>query len=320
MTDTLWTPPERGLPPGHFEARREHLMSEITQVLKTRRMRPPRRRLRFAAPIGVSAAVAVAVIVAIVLGPSSLGLRHGSAAYAATPPVLHYGGQQEVPAAPLLAKLADQAANQLSGVPDRFQYLKLQSWSLFTRVDGVKVTSKVVPSTTESWIAADGSGRQVIRVGGKVKDQLYAAGQFPRMYDVRLLSTDPTVLVGQLALGHPPANGPAEVVVAVTDLWKQQAPSPSLQGALLRVLAATPGLTSPGQVTDRGGRKGVAVSIQSAYTGLPTTYTMILDPSTGALLDYEEVLTTSAGKLNVRIPAVVGYSLWVAHGFVPGDR
>ena len=119
-----------------------------------------------------------------------------------------------------------------------------------------------------------------------------------------------------LGVGHPTANGVAERLVAVTDLWKQQAPPPALQAAMLRVLATQPGLVNRGTVTDRAGRTGVAVSIDSSYTGLPTRYTLILDPTTGMLLDYEEMLTTTAGKINVPIPSVVSYTVWINYGDV----
>lgn len=102
----------------------------------------------------------------------------------------------------------------------------------------------------------------------------------------------------------------------LTDLWAQRAPSPQLQAALLRVLADEPGLVDRGQVVDRAGRHGVAVSVDSAYTGLPTRYTLILDPHTGMLLDYEQTLTTTASKLNVPNPSVIGYTVWLAYGDV----
>ncbi|MEU1756863.1 hypothetical protein ABZ436_29990 [Micromonospora matsumotoense] len=47
---------------------------------------------------------------------------------------------------------------------------------------------------------------------------------------------------------------------------------------------------------------------------------MIVDPGLGALLGYEEVLTTTAGKLNVAIPAVISYRSYLVaeYGPMPG--
>jgi hypothetical protein len=67
-----------------------------------------------------------------------------------------------------------------------------------------------------------------------------------------------------------------------------------------------------GTVIDRAGRAGIAVALDSAYSGLATHYVLIIDPRTGQLLADEATLTTSAGKLNVRIPAVVDYEVFLS--------
>ncbi|WP_245603514.1 hypothetical protein [Salinispora cortesiana] len=81
--------------------------------------------------------------------------------------------------------------------------------------------------------------------------------------------------------------------------------NPAQRAAALRLLAELPGITVTGTVTDRAGRPGEAFSITSDFHGLPTQYTVIIDPGSGALLGYEEVLTKTAGRLNVTIPAVI---------------
>jgi hypothetical protein len=136
------------------------------------------------------------------------------------------------------------------------------------------------------------------------------------MYDVASLSTNPATLARQLAVGHPTSNGVAELFVAVTDLWREQAPAPVLQAAILRALADQPGLVNQGTVIDRAGQPGVAISVDSDYSGLPTRYTLIFDDSTGMLRDYEEMLTTTAGKLNVPVPSVISYTVWRGYGEV----
>lgn len=55
---------------------------------------------------------------------------------------------------------------------------------------------------------------------------------------------------------------------------------------------------------------GRAFGLDSSYTGLPTRYTLVVDEATGAILDYEQMLTTTAGKLKVQVPAVIGYGLF----------
>ncbi|GAA2638610.1 hypothetical protein [Paractinoplanes durhamensis] len=114
-----------------------------------------------------------------------------------------------------------------------------------------------------------------------------------------------------LAIGHPAANGPAETLVAVADLARERVLSPELRAAVLRTVAELPGLTYDGTVTDRAGRAGEAFSLISDYSGLPTKYTLIVNPADGTLLGYETMLTTTAGKLDVQVPAVIGYETYV---------
>ena len=132
------------------------------------------------------------------------------------------------------------------------------------------------------------------------------------MWPLRSLSTDDRILARQLELAHPPENGPAERLVAVEDAYAQMPLPPAVRAAVLRYLASTPGLTLTGAVTDRAGREGVAVSVESDHSGLPTRYTMIFSPDDGRLLASEDTLTTTAGQLDVPVPSVLSYSVTLA--------
>ncbi|MER5704080.1 hypothetical protein ABT023_19365 [Micromonospora sp. NPDC002296] len=96
--------------------------------------------------------------------------------------------------------------------------------------------------------------------------------------------------------------------------------NPAQRAAVLRLLADLPGITVTGTVTDRAGRAGEAFSITSSAHGLPAQYTVIVDPRSGALWGYEEVLTTTAGKLNVTIPAVISYRSYLIAEYAPMPR
>ena len=74
-------------------------------------------------------------------------------------------------------------------------------------------------------------------------------------------------------------------------------------------MSTKPG-TVQGKTTDRAGREGIAVSLESDFGGLPTRYTLIIDPDDGKILAWEEMLTTTAGALNVPIPSVIGYTTY----------
>ncbi|MFD0636241.1 hypothetical protein ACFQ9X_36405 [Catenulispora yoronensis] len=86
--------------------------------------------------------------------------------------------------------------------------------------------------------------------------------------------------------------------------------SPAARAGVLRVLATVPGLLDLGTTTDRAGRAADAFAVEGDYSGLPTRYTLLVDPATGAVLGDEVVLTQSAGGRKVSIPAVIGYDLY----------
>jgi hypothetical protein len=59
------------------------------------------------------------------------------------------------------------------------------------------------------------------------------------------------------------------------------------------------------------GREGVAISTESDLSRLPTEYLLVFDPATGQLLDSEQILNKSAGKLGVPIPSVIAYTVYL---------
>jgi hypothetical protein len=251
-------------------------------------------------------------------------------AYAATPPPLQYTGGAG-PARQLLTDIAQKAA----AAPDPartgdYEHLVVQSWSLWTQVDDERVTSAIIPSRAESWRGPDNSGRRATRyeepqftstsnewlwrAQNLLRDALdprsedYPAGQFPAMWADQPPAGD---LDAWLHVGHPKENGPYETIVAVTDLARERLLTPAARAAALRIVAQLPGLTYDGTGTDRAGRAGAAFSMTTDRSGLPTRHTLILDPATGSLLGYEQMLTTDAGKLNVQAPAVIGYETYL---------
>jgi hypothetical protein len=287
---------------------------------------PAARRAAGRRPGRLGLAVALATVVAVALSVAALGPdlgrdRPAGGAYAATPPVLAYtpAGQD---AAAALRRIADRTATLPDTTGDgRYALVETRSWNLFTRVEGgERVTSAVVESRTSTWTADDGSGRvmDVYRVPGKgphVEDDTRRAGELALMWPLRSLPADDAALARELERNHPVENGPAERLVAVADAYRQMPLAPDVRAAVLRYLATTPGLTLTGRVTDRAGREGIAVSVESDYSGLPTRYTLIFDPDDGRLLGTEDMLTTTAGKLGVRVPSVISYTV-----FLDGSR
>lgn len=287
------------------------------------------RRHLLSAGVAVAAAAAVAIAgLAVLRGraePASPGQE-------ATPALLAFQtGGPMTSAREALLKAAASAGRQPDNIgTGKYLYVETQGWYLNTRVSGKVVRSAVIPVRRRQWIAADGSGRidsaplppyfpsardrEAWLADGQPSPQAstdnFGPGGLGLMWPPDSLSADQATLTKQLEQGHPVDLGPAETLVAVSDLYNEQPVPPAIRAALLRIVANLPGLSYDGMTTDRAGRKGIGVSLVSAL-GLPTRYIMIFDPVTGQLLDSEQVLTTSAGQLNVPIPAVISYTVYL---------
>jgi hypothetical protein len=289
------------------------------------RSRASRRRPWWVPAAGVAAAAALAI---------TFGLPvRTPPAMAATPPVLHYAQQASTSKGEVLAIAQDCLRRQRErrARPEAFT-LSWTEWSLSSRVDGKVVTSAVVPMKVSLSRSADGSAELVRRTSAPqfpdeasrerwVSDGRPAARPVtvdeqrwaPRGFhpDAAALPADPDRLLPALSKQHPIAElGDAEVLVAIADAYRSTQLSPAQQAALFTFAAARPGLEPLGQVTDRAGRSGYALSVESDHTGLPTRYTAIFDPATGRLLDVEQTLTRTAGALNVPVPATIGYTVF----------
>lgn len=331
--------PAAGLKEAH-STHRDDLRQRILLSSQESETRAPQRNRPWHSTIRLVALAALAAVIAIV-GPAGL-TRHGATlAQAATPRLLTYQSEAGSAAA-LLQRLAGQvrasSTAQISA-DGRYLYVKTQSWSLSTRVDGRQVRSAVVPELREVWRAADGTGRLRItaappefpskeserawKAAGRPvvrgEDAVYGPGRLLLSYPF-LVAEDAQGLRTQLAVGHPADNGPAEILVAVADLYREQTPNAQSRASVLEVVASVPGLQLLGRTSDRVGRSGVAVAVDSVMTGLPTRFTLVFDERDGRLLDEEQVLTTRAGRLDVPIPSVISYTAFLGGGSVTDVR
>jgi len=284
----------------------------LTRILAIPRNQPPpglrpRRGWRLAAVVATGAAALLAVT--FILVPHG----GGGSAYAMTPPLLQYRTTAAAPSGQLLLRqLAVLAARQSPKPAGRYDFVKTRGWYYDVSVDRGAVTGQLDPTFRQQWIAPDGSGRlQETRGDNTTLNDNFAAGGLAGPQE---WPTDPAALRAGLAKSHP-HYGTFEWFTAVGDVWNTQVVSPRLQAGLLRMLADERELTNAGTVTDRIGRTGVAVSTESRNSGLNTRYTLIFDPNTGMLLDFEQVLL-EAGKLPVKVPATSSYTIWVTTGHV----
>ncbi len=211
--------------------------------------------------------------------------------HAATPPPLAFVSHQETrPPNIALAEIADRAAASgvPAGEPGQTEYLKMRNWYLHSQVsEGTE--SEVIPEVTEV-------------------SRRHAPSARP--------PADAETLKGWLYRENPPDRvGPIKTYLAVTDLLRDRVLLPRERAAVLRIISGLPELRYEGETHDRAGRPGQAYSLDSDYSGLPTRYTLIVDPTNGVILANEQMLTTRAGELQVSIPSVIGYETYLRTEF-----
>jgi hypothetical protein len=162
-------------------------------------------------------------------------------------------------------------------------------------------------SETEIWQAADGTGRQVTtQLGPQYPDQASAA------YWAKML---PSAKPGadDLTLGDPPLPplptdqarlaellkiryGGGAAAKETSTLYARYAVPRAVRAEILRVLAGVPGLLWRGEVTDRAGRQGVAVTYDDGEHGQQSL--LVFDPRTGELLAHELLTMSQPVKMD----------------------
>jgi hypothetical protein len=282
---------------------------------------PPRSRVRWA--VAAVAVVTTATVVYTVIDPFGTATQP---ALALTPPPLTYH-----PVSQPAQQVLEEIAGRVEKLPDdrpspwKTEHFTWDSWSLSTRVDGVQVTSAIIPEHRETWEKPDGSTRWKTRTLAPVfqeetqRETWEETGAVGRTPEESTGSSRPT---SEWSTTEPPstadgmkkwlANGratldPGLLYEVVPERVQEHVFSPDQRAALLRVLAETEGVTYEGTVKDRAGRTGAAFSLSDQSGGLPSKRTLIFDPQTGTLLANEEQILDDPGALNVKPNSVTGY-------------
>ncbi|HEY0215388.1 MAG TPA: CU044_5270 family protein [Cellulomonas sp.] len=308
-----------------------------------------RGRRRWTAAVGAAAAVLIAF--GMTMLPQG-ATEHAVAS--ASPPLLalpiapaDLADGAGRPAHDALLALADVAGEQVDPAPaGRVQQTLTQSWFTTSTTDAGDATTVVEPTVRQSWIAADGSlvssewRGAPLGPEGQLEpvDTSPAAAAIDRVPAgagfsvdaVTRLSDDPAVLRGELlALTYGlDCTGVHEaycLYTAATGLASTYVLPSRFESALWQVLADSPEVTLAGDVTDRLGRRAVAVSVPGPVEDAGVTVRVLLiDVATGRLSGQEEVTLTSE-VLEIDEPTVTLFSYivssaWVAQAGVPTDR
>ncbi|MEV7972625.1 CU044_5270 family protein [Cellulomonas sp. NPDC089187] len=297
---------------------------------------PLRPRRRWAVLTGAAAAVLLGIGAALI--PAHLG---APSAVATTPPMLAYpiaptelAAGAGPSAAPVLAELADIAANRVDPEPaGTVQHTLSQSWLLSVSVEEEGTSVAVEPTVGETWTAADGSAT-FVQWRGPALDSTGRLAEVPAVdttaanaavdrmpagtFDpdqAAALPRDPAALRAELlaglsAPGCDRTDSPDTAVclyLAVTDLADRLVLPADLDAALWQVLAAEPGISLAGEVTDRVGEVAVALAFPGAsWDTDPVVRVLLVDPSTGAIVGREEV-TLSSTALDIDTPTVTQF-------------
>lgn len=187
------------------------------------------------------------------------------------------------------------------GGSGQYAYHRYQTWG--GTVAGVSPEGHEMSYVEEfeTWTASDGSGRhRQTTLGAEFPD-----AESERYFEERGLPGPPEPLTSDLPAGflHPgtpppadpeqlaallgvdPGDGEPYAVKPLPALYQRYVVPRQVRAAALEVLADVPGLKWRGEVTDRAGRTGVAVT--SEANGLEQV--LVFDPGTGELLAHELV-------------------------------
>jgi hypothetical protein len=158
---------------------------------------------------------------------------------------------------------------------------------------GGEIPSSTARVESENWVGDDGSGRVEQRVIEETGVQLlpeytesWAVGQGPRRARIPADPVELRPLLLSLSGGIPEAAA----LMHGIEFFCGEALDPGVMASMLRILATEDGLHFEPRAVDLVGREGVAVTVFDVNDRDRTTYkwSLILDPTTGALLGSEQ--------------------------------
>ncbi|MEV6927063.1 hypothetical protein AB0M46_21520 [Dactylosporangium sp. NPDC051485] len=170
-------------------------------------------------------------------------------------------------------------------------------------------------------IAADGSGHETITrypagttnpspgaAGARTRTEHRDPGGF-RDGIAPPISSDPDTLAAQIDVVQPWENGPFAGIRAIADTATSHVLPCRTRAAALHLLASRGGRDG-GTVTDRAGRTGTAITVDSGDGAVRDI--LIIDRRTGVILAYEMRLLRNPGRLKGQFPRTENYVLLLA--------
>jgi hypothetical protein len=278
--------------------------------------RSSRRARKATVRLSVLAAAAVLAVGGLQIAGVLPGLNDKASAYVVQP--LSVEHPPDVSSAPAqLRRIADRVAT----IPDDkgtgdVATLKYQGWYIVISGDEGAVSSSLEAQVVTTTVQANGDGTSVT---ARTDEDGSTETETTSLRDTLTwgfhgLSADPDQIARQLSPGHE-QQGRVARLDAVVAAYQQMPIDPRARAAMLRYLAETESIASVGAVTDRAGRDGVGFTVDSASSGIPTRYMVIIDPSSGELLDYEELFLSGVSHLKIEAPAAASYIVFQESGY-----
>ncbi len=304
-------------------------------LLRGGRRRADRYRRRAGAAL---VAVVLTVAVVVVASPWSTP----DTASAETPPILSYGlvgatpfGKAEgKPAEATLRRLARVAAARPAAPhPGDIAYVRTDNWFFTASMDGKTRAVGIRPVASETWTAPDGSGVRHDRTSpplrlegwlppgdptGTVESTTLPAGTQIQPTAAQLAAAaGPGGVRAALidGIGCVPGSSEADCLLQdIPQVHNQQVVPGVVDSEMWQMLAAEKGVVTLGAVTDRAGRPAIAITTSLELVA-PVRCVLLIDPSDGALLGFEQVAMDPKAGYVLDVPAVVGFTAYLASGW-----
>lgn len=282
-------------------------------------------------PFGVAAGVFVLILVGLI----GVVFVTRNRSLPAPPPV--YGApaildlkepdRAPPPASTRLRFLSSMISGNPDTLPDEpYTFVRTQIWD--ADLSRTPPPSTVTPAVEALWWNANRSGARihvdlppepagtaVIPDERSTRAVLAAADPtvFPPGHLAPLLPdppTSPALLAGQLDY-HNGSKTPQGLIRAIVEMCQWQALNPNQRAALLQVLSDVQGLVDLGDVTDRAGRPGFAVALDSTDADNRHRDVLIFDAHDGRLLDYERILLSLPARPDIPTPSLESYVVFL---------
>ncbi len=146
----------------------------------------------------------------------------------------------------------------------------------------------VGPGDRAAWEAAGSPNFLTVDSEQTTERALPPASEVTEKEDLSSLPAEPEALFAELsqrtAQVDNSASPPVRTLLLIAELLQDPAATPSLRGALYRAAEEIPGIEYFGSTEDKLGRPGVAIGLESDYSGGRTRYELIFDPRSSEVL------------------------------------